>query len=108
MELEVIGGLIQKAPHNKNYKALGDNLDELNKKQTLLATYVANSDNTSHIIHNLTFDPLKDELFVYYKGILLEKDINYIENNDNKSIELTDWVIKTDEKVKFILYKNQK
>ena len=78
------------------------------KERISIATFTATASNTTRIVHNLTYNPMTDELQVYYMGILIEKVENYIENTDNISINLNGWSLDLGEKIKFILYKGLK
>lgn len=76
-----------------------------NKVKTKILTVTS---TTSHIVHNLIYIPANDELQVFYKGVLLDRGINYNDNNDHLSIDLIDWTISSGEDVKFVLYRNVK
>lgn len=81
-------------------------VDKLNSK-IKSSTFIATANNTTNIVHNLAFNPAKDDLVVSYKGILLNLTDNYTHNSNNISIDL-DWSINTGEKVMFRLYKDVK
>lgn len=82
------------------------NTEISNKIKT--ATFTAVANNTTNIVHNLTYDPLHDDLLAFYMGLLLENPLNYTDNVNNISINLVDWSINTGEKIYFKLYKNVK
>lgn len=74
------------------------------------STFTAIIDETSYIPTGFTdyygseFDDL--QVFDGYTGSPLIKDVNYIENTDNISIQLTDWTIDIGDSILFKLYKN--
>ena len=115
MARQHIGGQVKSKPHNDNYEELYDITDDLtneviNIKHTAVRLLTKNvtieGDGTSYIEHNLSYNPATDELQVIYYTLLLEKDVNYIEHENNRAITLLDWSIDTGETVYFKLYKN--
>ena len=73
------------------------------------STFTAITNDTTNIVHNLsTYDSAKDDLLVFYNGILLTKTINYTENANKISIDLVGWNIDIGESIYFRLYKNVK
>jgi len=74
----------------------------------LESSFTATTDNTTHIPHNLIYDPTHDKLQVNedYSGGELKIGRNYSENVDNLSIDLLGWSINIGEIINFTLYKN--
>jgi len=72
--------------------------------------FTATVSNTTNIVHNLSFDPLHDELDILdlNYGNALTEGIEYTNSIDNKSINLIDWSISQNESIKFTLFKNIK
>lgn len=127
-----VGGLVKKTPHNNNYIELYNKTEDLNEMTEILNNKITNaenditiivdslsekvkivhltatSDNAFHLIHNLNYEPRNDDLIITYRGLLLEKNIHYVENSDNKSIDLLDWSINKNERIIFVLYKDIK
>jgi hypothetical protein len=71
-------------------------------------TFKATIDATTHIVHNLAYNPTTDYLSVFYKGVLLEATTNYTYNVDNVSIDLVGWSINSNEIIEFKLYNDVK
>jgi hypothetical protein len=74
----------------------------------LTATFTATVNNTTNIVHNLSYDSVHDDLLVIYSGVLCEVGTNYTENANKISINLVGWYINAGEVIKFKLYKNIK
>lgn len=72
------------------------------------AVFTAPVNNITNVVHNLTFNPTKDDLVVSYRGILLDVNDNYKHNANYNSIDLVGWSINTGEKILFRLYKDVK
>ena len=79
-----------------------------NQKKILEMTITASTDNTTVIVHNLSYNPSNDDMVVIYQGIILEENVNYVQVSGNLSIDLQNWSINTGEKIKFKIYKNMK
>jgi hypothetical protein len=77
-----------------------------NKIKTEVIVIMGNG--ITNIVHNLSYDPLHDDLLVIYDNVILEKGLNYTENVNKISIDLIDWSLDNGEKVYFKLYKNVK
>lgn len=72
-----------------------------------VATFTATS-TVTNIVHNLPYDSSRDDLLVFYKGVLLDITDNYTENANNISVDLVGWSLTSGEKINFKLYKNVK
>ena len=91
--------------HDGFKENIEENNDKINSK-IQLSSFTAISDNTTNIIHDLDYDSAHDELLVIYKGLLLEKNVNYTENVNEISIDLENWNIDAGDIVFFKLYKD--
>lgn len=71
-------------------------------------TVTIGANNTTHVVHNLNYDPVHDTLWVIDSefGSELETNIDYTENADNKSIDLINgFVLNIGDKLTFKLGK---
>jgi len=87
--------------------AINENYDSINSK-IQISSFTATVDTTTNIVHNLTYDSLKDDLLVVFNGLLLDVLSNYTENIVTISIDLNGWSINTSDVIYFKLYKNVK
>lgn len=74
------------------------------KNKIKITTFTAPSDNVSVIPCNLKYDSIRDDLMVFYNGVLLEEGVNY--NVNSGQITLIGWAIKHGEVIYFKLYKD--
>ncbi len=95
------------AGEGRTTETVKGNADKINNKIKQSA-FIATSDDTTNIKHNLSYDPLKDDLLVFYQGLLLYEDVNYKNNIDNISVDLLDWCIGNGDVITFKLYKDVK
>jgi len=111
MAIETIQGEISAAPHNNNYVDLDNRVTSVQSQTNSkigVAVFTATANATTNIIHNLTYNPITDDLLVVYGGLFLEVDINYQNNINNISINLLGWSINIGEKIGFKIYRNVK
>lgn len=88
-------------------ETIKSNADKINNK-IKLSTFTATVDGTTNIVYGLVYNPAKDDLLVFYGGLLLDIGINYNNNVNNISVDLLVWSVNIGEKIMFKLYKDVK
>ena len=79
-----------------------------NKIKTMIYTAIANG--VTNIVHNLSFDPLHDELNILDLGYgnTLTEGVEYSNDINNISINLIGWSLNSGDKLKFQVIKGVK